>query len=365
MIDISRSSYDTPDWRSSRCSSPRWDLLPSSPRHSCYRSSDNYCLFISIQLEKPSDETTTGVSIPMGALTDKIIRLYLSPIISDIVQIVLLNNIYKGRQSKGKGMTYDEATAYLNDFVGSRDWNGFPIIIRATSLKFGESQVRISDAKEFVWTLPLTKAQQEQLINEDAMREEQEWAWLLTYWWCLETQKELEKKLRKPHSVYVTPDSSPARRHHTDDEPTESISEHFGPKPSEWSLGLHSLSDSNLQTDMDDDSDTSHQTTTSNRDHHWDKVQWWDQRRSKRGGWQKTNHGKLSLPIYWDSQKDDAISYDDWCCEVDALIQRGHSQRKIKMAVLDTLEGQLKRTAQVADTNQKGCIGWGKLYKMK
>ena len=86
-------------------------------------------------------------------------------------------------------------------------------------------------------------------------------------------QKELEKKLRKPCSIYVTPDSSPVRRQHTDDEPAESVLGHFGPESSERSLGLHSSSDSDPQTDTDDDSDTSCQMTTSNRDCHWDKAQ--------------------------------------------------------------------------------------------
>ena len=34
------------------------------------------------------------------------------------------------------------------------------------------------------------------------------------------------------------------------------------------------------------------------------------------------------------------------------------------MAVLDALEGRPKRTAQVADTDQKERIGQGKLYKI-
>ena len=49
---------------------------------------------------------------------------------------------------------------------------------------------------------------------------------------------------------------------------------------------------------------------------------------------------------------------------MDALIQRGHSQKKIKMAVLDALEGRPKRTAQVADMDRKGRIGRGKLHKI-
>ena len=365
-VDASGLSYKTPDWQSSQCSSPQRDLFTSNPCHLHCCLSDNYCLLISIQLEKPSDKTAAGVSIPTGALMDKIIRLYLCPIIADITQIVVLSNtdflVYKGRWSKGKGMTYNEVATYLRDLVGSQDWVWFPVIIRATPLMLGESKMWISNAKEFVRTLTLSKTQQEQLTDRDAAWEDQEWAWL--YWWHLEMQKELEKKIQKPHSVYVTPDLSPARRQHTDDKPAKSVSEHFDPEPSEQSLGSHSSSDSDPQTDTNDDSDTSHQTMTSNRDHHWDKAQWWDWRRGKRGRWQKTNHGKLSLPIYWDSQKDDAISYDDWHCEVDALIQWGHSQWKIKMVILNALEGRPKRTAQVACTDHKGCIGRGKLYKI-
>ena len=63
-------------------------------------------------------------------------------------------------------------------------------------------------------------------------------------------------------------------------------------------------------------------------------------------------------------QKDDAISNDDWRGKVDTLMQRGHSPKKIKMAVLDALEGRPKRTAQVADMDRKERIGQGKLYKI-
>ena len=45
-------------------------------------------------------------------------------------------------------------------------------------------------------------------------------------------------------------------------------------------------------------------------------------------------------------------------------MQRGHSPKKIKMAVLDALEGRPKRTVQVADTDGKGRIGRGKLHKI-
>ena len=47
-------------------------------------------------------------------------------------------------------MTNDEATIYLRDLIGSRDWVGFPVIIRVTPLTLGESRMQISDTKEFV-----------------------------------------------------------------------------------------------------------------------------------------------------------------------------------------------------------------------
>ena len=99
------------------------DLFTSSPHRSHCHSSDNYCLFVSIQLEQTSDKIAAGVFVPAGALTDKIIRLYLSPIIVDITQIVILSNtdflVYKGRQSKDEGMTYDDSATYLRNIVGS------------------------------------------------------------------------------------------------------------------------------------------------------------------------------------------------------------------------------------------------------
>ena len=173
----------------------------------------------------------------------------------------------------------------------------------------------------------------------------------------------LDKRTSKPRSVYVTPDSSP-NRHKSSDDDRRGRSALFSARSSERSVGSHSSSDSDPQTDTGDDSDASRRTTTSNRERRRLKNRRRDRRKGGRGGREKSNRGKLSLPIFRDSTKDDAISYDDWRCEVDALILRGHSEKKIKIAVLDALEGRPKRIAQVADTDHKGRIGRGKLHKV-
>ena len=86
------SSCDTPDRRASRHSSPRRDLVPSKSHRARCQPDENYCLLVTIQLQQSSDDTSAGVSMPAGALTDKIIRLYLSQVITDITQVVILSN---------------------------------------------------------------------------------------------------------------------------------------------------------------------------------------------------------------------------------------------------------------------------------
>ena len=209
--------------------------------------------------------------MPAGALTDKIIRLYLSHIITDITQVVILSNIdfivYRGRRSKDQGMSYDEAAHYIRDIVGSQDWVGFPVVIRATPLTLTESKARIADAHEFVHLLTMSKAQLDHAQTQEALRAnaEQELALQMEFAQRLQTQIAWDRKLSKPHSVYVTPDSSPTRPRPSDGERgRRSVLSHS--KSSERSIGSHSLSDSDPQTDSGDDLDASRRTTTSNQD---------------------------------------------------------------------------------------------------
>ena len=81
------------------------------------------------------------------------------------------------------------------------------------------------------------------------------------------------KELRKPWSVYVIPDSSLARKQHSDEDPMASVSKHLGLELLEGSFGLCLSSDSDPQTNTGDDSDTSCRMMTSNRDHHQDRAQ--------------------------------------------------------------------------------------------
>ena len=72
-VDDGVSSCDIPDERVSRQLSPRRDLFPSKSHRAHCQPNKNYCLLVTIQLQQSSDDTSAGVSVPAGALTDKII----------------------------------------------------------------------------------------------------------------------------------------------------------------------------------------------------------------------------------------------------------------------------------------------------
>ena len=68
-------------------------------------------------------------------------------------------------------MPYDEAAHYIRNIVGSRDWVGFPVVVRATPLTLAESKAWIADAREFVRSLTMSKAQ---LDHQEAQRADAE-----------------------------------------------------------------------------------------------------------------------------------------------------------------------------------------------
>ena len=47
----------------------------------------------------------------------------------------------------------------------------------------------------------------------------------------------------------------------------------------------------------------------------------------------------LSFPLFWETTKEDAISYWDWCSEIEDALEHGHNAAKVKEAMFASLEG--------------------------
>ena len=59
----------------------------------------------------------------------------------------------------------------------------------------------------------------------------------------------------------------------------------------------------------------------------------------------------LSFPLFWETTKEDAISYWDWCSEIEDALERGHDAANVKEAMFASLEGMARDNTKMIDEN--------------
>ena len=121
-----------------------------------------------------------------------------------------------------------------------------------------------------------------------------------------------------------------------------------------------------LPDDSDEESDdiVAYDTTPSRYTTRteWDRRERRDNCLAHRRHHRERHHGpngrckKLNLPIFRDSSLDNAITYDDWCSEVDNYVREGHSHQLIRDSVLSALEGCPRHTAKAAMVDGDGSL---------
>ena len=60
---------------------------------------------------------------------------------------------------------------------------------------------------------------------------------------------------------------------------------------------------------------------------------------------------RLSFPLFRETTKEDAISYRDWCSEIEHALKHGHDAAKVKEAMFVSLEGMARDNAKMIDEN--------------
>ena len=126
----------------------------------------------------------------------------------------------------------------------------------------------------------------------------------------------------------------------------------------QWDSPPESLADDS-DKESDDivayDTTTSRYTTRSERDRRERRDNCRRCHRERRRGLNGCRK-KLNLPIFRDSSSDNAITYDDWCSEVDNYVREGHSHQLIRDSVLSALEGRPRHTAKAAMVDSDGSL---------
>ena len=59
----------------------------------------------------------------------------------------------------------------------------------------------------------------------------------------------------------------------------------------------------------------------------------------------------LSFPLFWETTKEDAISYQDWRSEIEDTLEPGHDAAKVKEAMFASLEGMARDNPKMIDEN--------------
>ena len=66
---------------------------------------------------------------------------------------------------------------------------------------------------------------------------------------------------------------------------------------------------------------------------------------------QRPKNRRLSFPLFWETTKEDAISYRDWRSEIEDTLEHGHDAAKVKEAMFASLEGMAWDNTKMIDEN--------------
>ena len=318
-----------------------------------------------VELYQPFCQNVGSWVVPAYACTEEIIGDYVENDVPGLSQIIILNQkdrlLFKGRWLKGEGYTWKEAMRFSNWLLDGATWVGKDVMIRAVPVTLAEAKVDIAKARQFIRTQNLEKL---------AVRR------------FKESKKEKEAQPVESPFVPKTPDVPTWKK-------TISWANHYAamkygelaigacelegclsPAEREQSRGHHikgtcrvqeanivsidRLSDdsppnaSSDELDSDDivayDTETSCYTTPADWTRREKRDFRWAHKRDRRTQ-QSRYKSSLTLPLFQDSKKEDAITYVDWCQQVQALIDHGIPVRRVRDLVMEALEGPPKSDA--------------------
>ena len=336
--------------------------IPSNSEGECHCHQEKCVLFMEVELYRPFRQNVGSQVVPAYAWTEEIIGDYVENNVPGLSQIIILNQkdclLFKGRQLKGEGYTWEEAMRFGNRLSGAATWVGKDVMIRAVPVTLAEAKVDIAKARQFIRTQNLEKLTVHRFKES---RKEKE-AWPVELPVVLETpdvprwKKTISRADRYAAMKYgelatsaheLEGCLSPAERvqsrsHHT--KGTHRVQE-ADIVSSDGFSDDSPPDDSSDELDSDDivayDMEMSCYTTLADQTRR-EKRDFRQAHKRDRKTQQLRYKSSLTLPLFRDSKKEDAITYVDWCQQVQALIDRGIPARRVCDLVMEALEGPPK-----------------------
>ena len=111
--------------------------------------------------------------------------------------------------------------------------------------------------------------------------------------------------------------------------------------------------DTELNTSMGEETDASGypaRTSSAERRRQRNRAMHREHTRARRE-FRRPKNRCLSFPLFRETTKEDAISYRDWCSEIEDALEHGHNAAKVKEVMFASLEGMARDNAKMIDEN--------------
>ena len=264
----------------------------------------------------------------------------------------------------GRGMSDHESVCHADLIAGSYLWAGSPADVFVAQQTMQQARRDKARTQEYCWRITVERlaAAQARLQDLDLVAQKRKECALnpvgrgrgMIRW----ADKYLaQQHRREPEQV---PGPAPALPVFPDRVATPD-DYHSERKPSKFEYDTEETDPEGLEDSPEEDGDDASvgsDSTYKSSGHDMDRARRtntanWNQRRNQqkcKEGWSQhpTNakreedrcKGKVVLSLFWDSPKEGALTYTDWCREVEEYLWKGYDDNQIKDAMLSSVEGQ-------------------------
>ena len=300
-------------------------------------------------------------SLEPHAWVEDLLKDFFQSILGINLSVILLSPteylIFCGNCTQGQGMSWDESLHYAHQLMGIHPWTGYMIEVVAHQRTLKEAQHEMQVVREFTHertkqrithlnALAMVPAVKAWLATPQRLPQ----GWGMTRWadrYFIQQQlgeMNLEESASAQHPTLLgTQPESPKREQF--DSAREDAKEEDGEATSTL--------DAKLNASTGKDTDTSgHPARMSSAE--WRHRRNHTIRRERTRAWRELWRPKnrcLSFPLFWETTKEDAISYRDCRSEIEDTLEHGHNAAKVKEVMFASLEGMAQNNAKMIDEN--------------
>ena len=300
-------------------------------------------------------------SLEPHAWVKDLLRDFFQSILGINLSVILLSPteclIFCGNRNQGPGMSWDESLHYAHQLTGVHPWTGYMIEVIAHQQTLKEARHEMQVAREFTHErtkqrithlnalamAPATKARptmpQRSPRGRGMMRRAN---WYFVQQQLKEMNLEETAFAQRPTLLGAQPESP---EHEQFDSAREDTEEEDGEATSAL--------DAEFDASTGEETDTSrHPARTPSAERRcWRNRALRRERTRARKEFRRPKNRRLSFPLFRKTTKEDAISYRDWCSEMEDTLEQGHNATKVKEAMFASLEGMARDNAKMIDEN--------------